>query len=355
MSLLFASLLLGIVPMVIYALIVWRIDRWEKEPLPLMLAAFLWGSVPAVIFAIIAQVVMEVPMAGLSGGSALLGELYQASVVAPVTEEITKGFGVLLIFLVFRREIDSVLDGLIYGSMVGFGFSAVENVLYFSGQTDPAGLALLFFLRAFVFGMLHALFTGLFAVGLAYGKFATRPIMKLIWPALGLALAMITHAIHNYFATMGGEHILFAVVGVSIGMAWFATTVIICLWHENKWIQIHLADEVAEGVLLAEQALDAARYWSRSSLTIFSKGFSVLKRRPLLHDATELAFEKQRQLRFGASEACTQRLNVLRSRVRDLSQQDPEVLAGRIKPGKLLPPPLPPTRRMPPPVPQGAG
>ncbi|MEM7602607.1 MAG: hypothetical protein AAF357_14475, partial [Verrucomicrobiota bacterium] len=138
-------------------------------------------------------------------------------------------------------------------------------------------------------------------------------------------------------------------------MAWFAITVIICLWHENKWIQIHLSDEVSNGVIHAEQALDAARYWTRSSLAIFSRGFSVLKRRSLFHEATELAFEKQRQLRFGASDSCTQRLDLLRSRVRHLSQKDPEVLAGHIKPGKLLPPPLPPTRRVPPAISQGIG
>lgn len=352
MSLFLASLILGFAPMTIYALIVWRIDRWEKEPFPLLLAAFLWGSIPAVIFAIIAQVILEIPVAEFSGDAALLGELYQASLIAPVSEEITKGLGLILIFLLFRREIDSVLDGLIYGSMIGFGFSAVENVLYFAGQTDPAGLMLLFFLRAFVFGMLHALFTGLFGVGLALGKFSTRPLMKFLWPALGLALAMITHALHNYFATLGGEHLLFAVIGVTLGVTWFATTIILCLWHENRWIRIHLADEVGSGILFAEQALDAARFWTRSSLAFFTTGPAALSRHRLLHEATELAFEKRRQERFGVRPGCHLRLETLRERVRHLSRQDPYFRSGRIQPGKALPPPLPPVRRLPPPLPQ---
>lgn len=352
MSLFLASLILGFAPMTIYALIVWRIDRWEKEPFPLLLAAFLWGSIPAVIFAIIAQVILGIPVAEFSEEAALLGELYQASLIAPVSEEITKGLGLVLIFLLFRREIDSVLDGLIYGSMIGFGFSAVENVLYFAGQTDPAGLMLLFFLRAFVFGMLHALFTGLFGVGLALGKFSTRPLMKFLWPALGLALAMITHALHNYFATLGGEHLLFAVIGVSLGITWFAATIILCLWHENRWIRIHLADEVANGILFAEQALDTAGFWTRSSLAFLTHGPAALSRHRLLHEATELAFEKRRQERFGVRPGCHQRLETLRERVRNLSRQDPYFRSGRIQPGKALPPPLPPVRRLPPPLPQ---
>jgi len=351
MSLFLASIFLGVVPMVIYAFVVWRIDRWEKEPLPLLLAAFLWGSVPAVIFAIIAQVIMEIPVSELSEEVSLFGELYQASFVAPVTEEITKGLGLLLIFFFFRREIDSVLDGLIYGSVIGFGFSAVENVLYFAGQPDVGGLIFLFFLRAFVFGMLHALFTGLFGVGLALGKFTSRPIMKLLWPLIGIALAMTTHALHNYFATLGGEHLFYAVIGIMIGVAWFVATIIICLSHENKWIQIHLADEVADGVLFAEQAMDTARFWTRSNLTVFTQGFSAWKRKHLLHEATELAYEKQRQQRTGVTEACALRLDALRLRVRELSREDPHYISGRIQPGKLLPPPLPPTRRTPPPLP----
>lgn len=351
MNLFLASIVLGIVPMVVYAFIVWRIDRWEKEPLPLLIAAFLWGSIPSVIFAIIAQVILEIPVPQNAGESSLFGELYEASFIAPLTEEITKGFGLVLIFLFFRREIDSVLDGLIYGSMIGFGFSAVENVLYFAGQTDPAGLVFLFFLRAFIFGMLHALFTGLFGVGLALGKFTSRPVMRFIWPALGLSLAILTHALHNYFATIGGEHIAYAIVGVTLGLAWFIATVAICLWHENQWIQIHLAEEVDERVLFAEQAIDTAHYWSRSSLTLLTKGKAAWKRRTLLHEATELAFEKQRQYRFGVTSACEVRLEKLRVRVKDLSRQDPLFLAGIIKPGKRLPPPLPPLRRVPPPLP----
>jgi protease PrsW len=89
MTLFLASILLGIIPMVIYALIVWRLDRWEKEPLPLVLAAFCWGAVPSVIFAIIAQNVLNFPAVIEEGEElSIAGELYQASLVAPVKPDI---------------------------------------------------------------------------------------------------------------------------------------------------------------------------------------------------------------------------------------------------------------------------
>jgi len=352
MELFLASVVLGIVPMVVYALIIWRLDRWEKEPFSLMLAAFFWGAIPSVIFAVIAQIILgtaPVP----SGEVTLMSELYEGSIIAPLTEELIKGLGIYLIFIFFRREIDSVLDGLIYGSMVGFGFSAVENIMYFSGQEDIVSLFVLFFLRAFLFGMLHAFFTGLSGVGFALGKFSANPFMKVLWPVLGIGAAMVTHALHNFFATLGGEHILYAIGGTTCGFIWFVVTFIVCLSHENRWIRIHLAEEVKSGVLHAEQALHAAHFWSRSSLSAFSTGLGTyLKRKKLLHEATELAYQKQKLFRFGSSPEGEQRVVQLREKVRILSRIDPLVLSGIIQSGRLLPPPLPPVRRLPPPLPK---
>lgn len=351
MTLLLASVVLGIVPMVIYAMVIWRIDRWEKEPLPLLFAAFLWGAVPSILFALVAQLIFGAPKPPEGMEASLMSELYDASFLAPLTEELVKGFGVLLIFLLFRREIDSVLDGLVYGSMVGFGFAAIENILYFAGQPNAVSLLVLFFMRAFLFGMLHALFTGLFGAGLALGKFSANPILKILWPVLGLGAAMATHALHNYFATLGGHHLLYAVLGVSCGVLWFALTVTICLYHENRWVRIHLSEEVANGTLFAEQAFDAASFWQRGPVSMLSKGVvNAWKRRILLQTAAELAYQKQKTTRTPTAEEHS-RIAILRERVRSLSREDPLVLSGAIRPGKRLPPPLPPTRRTPPPLP----
>lgn len=352
MVLFLASIVLGIVPMVMYALIVWRLDRWENEPFPLILAAFLWGAVPSIFFALVSQIILGVSPTETGADVSLMSELYEASFLAPVSEEIFKGLGLLILFRRYEDEIDSVLDGLIYGSMVGFGFAAVENIFYFAGQTDAGSLLVLFFLRAFIFGMLHALFTGLFGMGLALGKFSPRPLMKFLWPITGLILAMSTHALHNYFATLGGTHLLYAVIGITVGMTWFITTIGLCLRHENRWIRIQLSDEVAGGILFAEQALDAATFWSRSSVSVFSCGFGVVrKRKRLLNEASELAYQKQKRERLGPDPLREERIAALRDRVRTLSRLDPLVLSGAITSGRLLPPPLPPSRRRPPQLP----
>lgn len=354
MVLFLASVILGIVPMVVYALIVWRLDRWEREPFPLLLAAFLWGAVPSILFALVSQLILGAVPTGAEGSEvSLTSELYDASFIAPLTEELVKGFGVLLIFVIFHREIDSVLDGLIYGSMVGFGFAAVENIFYFAGQEDAGSLIVLFFIRAFIFGMMHALFTGLTGVGLALGRFSPNGFLKVLWPVLGLGAAMATHGLHNYFATLGGKHLLFAIVGIGFGLLWFAVTMALCLYHENRWVRIQLSEEVDQGVLYAEQALAAANFWSRSPLCGISHGIGkAWRRHRLLHEAAELAYQKQKAIRHGADPGESARIAAMRERVRMLSREDPLVVSGHVEPGRRLPPPLPPVRRVPPPLPR---
>ena len=38
------SIFLGIVPMVLFALLIWRIDCCETDPVPLIVGAFIWGA-----------------------------------------------------------------------------------------------------------------------------------------------------------------------------------------------------------------------------------------------------------------------------------------------------------------------
>jgi RsiW-degrading membrane proteinase PrsW (M82 family) len=40
-----------------------------------------------------------------------------------------------------RQEIDSPIDGLVYGGIIGFGFAAVENVLYLASAYVEGGAA----------------------------------------------------------------------------------------------------------------------------------------------------------------------------------------------------------------------
>src|ERR1044071_2772010 len=110
------SLFFGFVPMFMFAAFVNWIDRYEKEPKLLLGAAFLWGVVIAGGGAFILNTAFGIGIYALTGSEGA-AEFGTTSIVAPIIEEGLKGLAVLVVFLMFRKEFDSVLDGIVYGAI----------------------------------------------------------------------------------------------------------------------------------------------------------------------------------------------------------------------------------------------
>ncbi len=198
-------LALAFVPMFGYLAILWWFDRYEKEPFGLLLMAFIWGAGPSIILALIAEIVFDIPLQAL--GSGLLYEWTSSSIVAPLVEEGVKALALVGLMLFVHREIDSPMDGMIYGGVVGFGFSAVENVLYFLNAYSSGGMGntvYLALLRAVLFGANHAMFTGFTGLGMALSLETRHKGLKALWMIGGFGLAVAAHAFHNTFSTFWG-------------------------------------------------------------------------------------------------------------------------------------------------------
>lgn len=199
-------LILSFAPMLLYAGLLWWLDRYEKEPLALLAAAFLWGAIPSIILALILELALDVPVMAFSR-SPMMYDLLGASVVAPLVEEGVKALALLALLLFLRREIDSPIDGLIYGGVVGFGFAAVENVFYLFGAYTAGGIEgtmALALLRAGLFGLNHAMYTGFTGLGIALSLEVRQWPLQTFLVTLGFGLAVATHALHNAFATFWG-------------------------------------------------------------------------------------------------------------------------------------------------------
>jgi RsiW-degrading membrane proteinase PrsW (M82 family) len=307
---LLVALVAGVGPVVVYALIVWWFDRYEKEPWPLLLGAFLWGAVPATLLSVIAEFILDVPLQFVLGEGLALQSV-RTALVAPVVEEIVKGAAVLAVFLWFRREFDSVLDGIVYGSLVGFGFAAVENVLATVGSMGEGGLEammIVIFMRSFLFGLSHALYTSLTGIGLALARSSRQASQKVVWPMLGLLLAMGAHALHNGSIMAGvasGSLIgpLLGLVAEWIGVLVLLAIVIGATLQERGWLVRGLADEVNAGTITAQQYVVAVSYWrrfaerARALLSGQADRFLQLGR---FHQAmTHLAFRKHQLAALG--------------------------------------------------------
>ena len=324
------ALAVGVLPMVIYALILWWFDRYEKEPLGLLIAAFLWGMVPAIIFSIIAELVLGVPISYFV--EPVAANLVGATVVAPIAEEVFKGLALLLLLLFFRREIDSPLDGIIYGGLVGFGFAAVENVFYFVGALVESGPVLFAFVtvfRAFLFGLNHALFTGLTGLGLALARTAPNWLVKIGAPVVGLLAGIAAHSIHNGSVTFGAE--LYWPCLITFASDWGGVLILfaVIVWaslREQRWIVTFLTDEVERGTLSQEDYAVVCSYVRRVAArmnTLFSGDFGRwwdLGRYYRL--ATELAFDKRRLTLFPAEKDTQARIVQLRRQVKAMTSDE---------------------------------
>jgi RsiW-degrading membrane proteinase PrsW (M82 family) len=322
-------LAVGILPMVVYAMILWWFDRYEKEPLGLLIAAFLWGAIPAVIFSLIAELALDLPIAYFV--DPMTAGVIGVAVVAPIAEEIFKGAALLLLLLFFRREIDSLLDGIIYGGLVGFGFAAVENIVYFAGafaESGVGGVLLLTVFRAFVFGLNHALFTGLTGLGLALIRTSPNVVVKVTAPIVGLLLGITAHAIHNGTIVLGAAlcwPCLFTFLSDWGGALVLLGVIVWASMREQQWIVNFLGDEVERGTLGPGEYDVVCSYLKRVTVranALFSGDFRRwwdLDRYFRL--ATELAFDKRRLTLFPGEKDTRARIVQLRKQVIELGKR----------------------------------
>lgn len=317
-----AACLGGIVPTLVFVFIAYAMDRYEREPLWLASMVFLWGAIPAIILSLIVELGADIPLS-VAFEEGLL-DLVSGAVVAPVVEEVAKAIPLFAIFYLFRKEFDGLMDGLLYGSLVGFGFSMTENILYFIGAYAEGGfadMAVLIFLRSFVFGLNHALFTSALGVGLGFARYSRNGVVRTVAPILGLGGAILLHAIHNFFVSVPNEGLLCLVSLLAdyTGIIFWLILVFFALRQERKWIAEELRGEVESGLLPAEHAKAAASYSDRMrdrARIARERGSKHSRALEKLHFiASDLAFKKRQLAIHGEESGNTAEVTRLRGEV----------------------------------------
>src|SRR5690349_12532071 len=146
-------------PVPIYIMLLLWIDRYESEPLWMLATAFLWGALVAVFIAFILNTING-EIVKVATQSAQIGENFGAVISAPIVEESSKAFILLVLFLWKRDEFDGIVDGIVYAGMVGLGFAMTENILYYGRAVGGGAGALTFtwILRGMAAPFSHPLF-----------------------------------------------------------------------------------------------------------------------------------------------------------------------------------------------------
>jgi len=255
---LLVSIFFGFVPMFLFAGFINWLDRYEKEPKVLLGAAFTWGVVIAGGGAYIINTVLGMGVYIMTGSPSAT-DVATASIIAPVVEESLKGLAVLVVFFLFRKEFDSILDGIIYAGITALGFAAIENVLYIYDrgylESGWPGLWQLVFIRVILVGWQHPFYTAFTGIGLAIARMNRSFLVKIVAVIGGFATAVFTHAFHNTFGGLIG-----GIGGLAIGtfvdwVGWFLMLLFI-IWmivHERNILRRQLHAEVKNGLISPAQ------------------------------------------------------------------------------------------------------
>ncbi len=316
------SLFFAFIPVFLMALFVYWLDRYEKEPLVLLGGTFLWGAVLAAGGAFVINTVFGIGIYELTG-SGDVADQATASLVAPFVEEGLKGLAVVMVFLFFHKEFDSILDGIIYAGIAALGFAATENMLYIyergylEGGWD--GLWQLVFIRDFVVAWQHPFYTAFTGIGLAVARMNKNVLVKILAAPLGFSLAVFTHAFHNSFGSLIGGLEGFALGSLVDWSGWFimALFIIFMIGRERGLLQKHLREEAVSGVISPAQYQRALSPFTMS--TAFLSGGRAASRFYRL--CGELAHKKEQLARLGDEDGNTTIIQSLQSELKALAPQ----------------------------------
>lgn len=320
------AVLCGFVPMFFLAAILYWLDRYEKEPVPLLGGVFGWGAVIAILGALALQLSLNQGIRMLTGSQAL-EEIVGASLFAPITEELLKGLAVLGIFLLFPHEFDSILDGIVYAGIAALGFAATEDVLYYFSsylENGYAGMFSLVFLRFVIFGWQHAFFTAFIGIGLALARTQRSPLIRLGAPLVGFTLAVFLHGVHNALLIF-----LNNLAGLTIAalVAWTGWLLMLgfILWQintEKNWLRAYLLDELEQQTITPEQYRIACQPFGQSK----ARFRALLRGRyrqtvRFYQTCAELSHKKRQLALMGEEQDNSQRVDFLRKHLLDLSRE----------------------------------
>jgi RsiW-degrading membrane proteinase PrsW (M82 family) len=316
-----------------YFLIIRGSDRYEPEPFWLLSVAFFWGAVVSTLTALVFNEVGEGAIrASLGAGQAALVDASTASFVAPLVEESSKGFGLLVLWAIsslWVREIDGALDGAIYGGVIGLGFTMTEDVLYISSagaQHGGQAFFQVFVLRTVMAGLGHASFTAMTGLGVGIAVESTSALTKLFAPIGGWCAAVGLHFVHNYLVTFlydGGSGFVLKILMFWTFNALFFLVILTLAIRDRAIVLKGLVDEAGRSLHPKELERTASYWmlvplWNFFSLMGSTKGYGEARRKQL--DLIELSFLKHRRRRGERSTDLDAREQELRQRIQQSNQ-----------------------------------
>lgn len=177
-------LAISILPVIVLMIYIYRKDKYEKEPLGLLVKAFGCGILSA-----LAVIIVLLPL----GEPQLFGDFFQSIFTsfffAAIPEEIAK-FVFLYLLIWNNKNFNEYFDGIVYAVFVSLGFACFENIIYVFGNGVEVGIS-----RALFSVPAHFLFAVIMGYYFSIAKFSGQSKRKNL--LLGVLLAILAHGTFN--------------------------------------------------------------------------------------------------------------------------------------------------------------
>jgi len=194
-------LLISVAPVFIILVYIYYRDKYEKEPIRLLLTAMFLGALT-----VIPVFFVEAFLHGFTKlFSGLAAAAWNAFVVAAFTEELFK-YIVLYLLIWKSRDFNEKFDGIVYAVFVSLGFAAVENVLYVMGNGVGTGIS-----RAITAVPAHAIFGITMGFYFGMAKFYEKKRHQLKMKAL--LYPIILHGIYDFILFTRIEWLILVFIG----------------------------------------------------------------------------------------------------------------------------------------------
>ncbi len=207
-DILFVSIVIGVafLPSILYMVRVRNTERYEREPWRAVVKSFVVGATFGVFIALILELIINVfynsSLEFLRGYEFIaehegaITAIVMAVIVAPLVEEATKAYGIL----VSKDYIDEIEDGVVYGAASGFGFAALENLAYEVTALLTGGIwawIAVSFIRSISSALLHGSATAMTGLGYSLKKMRGESSML-----HGYGIAVLMHSSFNFIASI---------------------------------------------------------------------------------------------------------------------------------------------------------
>jgi len=213
-------ILMAVAPVMVIIIYIYFQDKYEKEPIGLLLASFLLGAIVSIIIVTLLYVFTG-QFIPITDEYSIWQQFIQAFVVVALSEEFSK-YVIVKYFNQPKKAFNEPYDGIIYAVMVSMGFACTENIMYvLEGGYQTAVL------RAFTAVPAHATFGILMGYFMGKAKFSNN---RFKLNMAGLFLAVFFHGAYDFFLFIR------FIPGISIGAF---ISLAVALYLSRKAIKKH--------------------------------------------------------------------------------------------------------------------